>query len=122
MSEQACRAFFDAWNRRDIDEAMKYVSPDCHYNDFSFVRPHDGVASVRQLFENVAERAPGVTFKILRITGAHDVGVHWEILMNGTSTGRTGVSYYAFDDQDRLLWALDAADPGPAHRTNDFHR
>ena len=100
---------------------MRHVAEDCHYNDFSFVTPHVGRASVRRLFENVATRVPGVTFSILRITGDRDVGVHWEILMNGASTGRTGVSYYAFDEQDRLIWALDAADPGAAHRTSDFH-
>ena len=121
MSQQACRAFFDAWNRRDIDAAMDHVADDCHYNDFSFVSPHEGKASVRELFVNVAERAPAVTFRILRITGDRDVGVHWEILMNGASIGSTGVSYYAFDEEDRLVWALDAADPGAAHRTNDFH-
>ena len=51
MSEQACRAFFDAWNRRAFDEAMTHVADDCHYNDFSFVAPHVGKASVRALFE-----------------------------------------------------------------------
>ncbi|MEY4338769.1 MAG: hypothetical protein RLZ14_619 [Actinomycetota bacterium] len=121
MSERACRAFFDAWNRRDFDTAMQHVADDCHYNDFSFVRPHVGKASVRALFENVAKVAPGVTFNILKVTGDRDVGVYWEILMNGQSTGRFGVSYYGFDDNDRLAWALDAADPGDAHRTNDFH-
>lgn len=121
MSEQACRAFFDAWNRRDMDAAMAHVADDCHYDDFSFVRPHEGKTEVRRLFENVARRAPGVTFRILRITGDRDVGAHWEILLDGRPTGRRGVSYYAFDDDDRLVWALDAADPGPEHRTNDFH-
>jgi limonene-1,2-epoxide hydrolase len=121
MSERACREFFDAWNRRDFDAAMEHVADDCHYNDFSFVRPHVGKASVRSLFENVAARVPGVTFHILKVTGERDVGVYWEILMNGASTGRFGVSYYGFDDQDRLVWALDAADPGAEHRTSDFH-
>jgi hypothetical protein len=121
MSEHACRSFFDAWNRRDFDTAMSFVADDCYYNDFSFVRPHVGKADVRALFENVAVRAPSVTFEILRITGDRDVGVYWQILSDGRPTGRFGVSYYAFDDDDRLVWALDAADPGEAHRTNDFH-
>ncbi len=102
MSQHAARGFFDAWNRRAFDEAMTFVADDCHYDDFSFVRPHVGKASVRTLFENVAARAPQVTFRIIDITGDRDVGVSWKL-------------------DDRLVWALDAADPGPAHRTNDFH-
>jgi hypothetical protein len=121
MSEQACRAFFEAWNRRDFDEAMSHVADDCHYDDFSFVRPHVGKDSVRMLFEGVAKKLPGLTFLIHDITGAHDVGVYWEILNDGVPTGRKGVSYYRFDADDRLVWALDAADPGAHHRTNDFH-
>jgi|GEM_PF-6098544 len=122
MSEAACRAFFDAWNRRDVDEAMGHVAEDCHYDDFSFVRPHVGRAEVRELFERVAEVAPDVTFHILDVTGDRDVGAYWEVLRGGQPTGRRGVSFYRFDADDRLVWALDAADPGPQHRTNDFHR
>jgi hypothetical protein len=121
MSQQACRAFFDAWNRRSFDEAMEHVADDCHYNDFSFVRPHVGKADVRALFENVAEIAPEVTFLLHDLTGDHDVGVYWEVCVQGRPTGRRGVSYYKFDDDDRLVWALDAADPGRSYRTHDYH-
>lgn len=120
MSQQACRAFFDAWNRRDFDAAMEYVADDCVYNDFSFVRPHRGKTEVRALFENVAKRAPDVTFQIVDITGDRDVGAHWNVLVKGQPMSE-GVSYYRFDDDDRLCWALDAPDPGPDHRRNDFH-
>ncbi len=121
MSATACRGFFDAWNRRSFDEAMEFVAEDCHYDDFSFVRPHVGRAEVRALFENVAKVAPGLTFHIHDITGEHDVGTYWEIIDNGVPTGRMGVSFYKFDADDRLVWALDAANPGRSHRTNDFH-
>jgi hypothetical protein len=121
MSEQAVRDWFEKWNTRDIDGAMAHVSDECVYDDFSFVRRHEGKASVRALFENVAAVAPGVGFLIHRVTGERDCGVVWEVTVDGKPTGRMGVSYYAFDDDDRLVWALDAADPGPAHRTNDFH-
>jgi len=121
MSERACRAFFDAWNRRDFDDAMTHVADDCHYDDFSFVRPHVGRAEVRELFENVARRAPEVSFRILDVTGDRDVGVYWEVDVGGRPSGRRGVSFYRFDADDRLVWALDAADPGPEHRTQDFH-
>ncbi len=100
---------------------MTHVADDCHYNDFSFTRPHVGKAEVRTLFENVATRAPQVTFLIHDITGEHDVGAYWEVLVAGQPSGRVGVSFYKFDADDRLVWALDAADPGPVHRTNDFH-
>jgi ketosteroid isomerase-like protein len=122
MSEAACRAFFDAWNRRDFDAAMEHVADDCRYDDFSFVRPHVGKAEVRDLFERVAEVVPDVTFHILDVTGDHHVGAYWEVLRGGQPSGRRGVSFYRFDADDRLVWALDAADPGPQHRTNDFHR
>lgn len=125
MSIAACRAFFDAWNRRDFDTAISHVAPDCLYNDFSFLRPHNGAAEVRALLENVAKVAPGVTFLIRDITGGHpgenSVGAYWEILNDGRPTGRMGVSFYRYDESDRLVWALDAADPGPQHRTHDFH-
>jgi carboxylesterase len=121
MSDAAARAFFDAWNRRAMDEAMEHVADDCVYNDFSFVRPHVGKASVRHLFEQVAVVAPDVTFDMIHTTGGRDIGAYWEILARGQRTGRFGVSMYRFDDDDRLVWALDAADPGPSHRTNDFH-
>lgn len=100
---------------------MAHVADECHYNDFSFVRPHVGKAEVRRLFERAAEVAPTVSLVIHDVTGNHDVGVHWEIAVGGVPTGRMGVSFYKFDPDDRLVWALDAADPGPAHRTNDFH-
>ena len=121
MSQAAFRALFDAWNRRDIDEQMTYVADDCVYNDFSFVRPHVGRAEVRALFDNVADRVPGLTFEVIELTGEHDVAAYWEIFVDGSPTGRKGLSYYRFDGDDRLVWALDAADPGPEHRTNDFH-
>ena len=121
MSQQACRAFFDAWNRRDFDAAMEHVADDCFYNDFSFVRPHVGKPSVRRLFENVAVVAPTVSFIVHDLTGDRDVGAHWEIAVGGEPTGRMGVSFYKFDDHDRLCWALDSADPGVKHRRSDFH-
>ena len=120
MSQQAARAFFDAWNRRAFDEAMTFVADDCHYDDFGFKRPHVGKAEVRTLFENVAKVAPDVTFEITDITGDHDVGVYWYVQVKGERASR-GVSFYKFDTDDKLVWALDAADPGPAHRTSDFH-
>ena len=120
MSQEATRRFFDAWNRRDFDAAMACVADDCHYDDFGFVRPHVGRAEVRALFENVAKGAPGVTFAIDDITGDHNVGVYWHIEVKG-QRGPRGVSFYRFDENDRLVWALDAADPGPEHRKNDFH-
>lgn len=121
MSQTAVRGFFDAWNRRAFDEAMAFVADDCHYDDFSFVRPHVGKVEVRRLFERVAEAAPGVTFVIHAATGERDVGTYWEVCIDGVPSGRFGVSFYRFDDEDRLVWALDAADPGPKHRTHDFH-
>lgn len=121
MTATACRAFFDAWNRRDFDAAIDHVAPECRYHDFSFVRPHIGAAEVRTLLENVATVAPGVSFLIHDITGDHHVGVHWEVVNDGVPTGRMGVSFYKFDADDRLVWALDAADPGPKYRTHDFH-
>jgi carboxylesterase len=121
MSQAAARAFFDAWNRRAFDEAMEHVADDCVYNDFSFVRPHVGKPAVRHLFEQVAERYPSVTFEMQHTTGERDVGAYWQIVANGQPTGRFGVSMYRFDEDDRMVWALDAADPGPGHRTNDFH-
>jgi steroid delta-isomerase-like uncharacterized protein len=120
MSQQAARAFFDAWNRRDFDTAMSYVADDCHYDDFGFVRPHVGKDSVRTLFMNVAKQAPDVTFDIQQITGDRDVGVYWNVCVKGNPVSR-GVSYYRFNDEDKLCWALDAADPGPSHRTSNFH-
>lgn len=122
MSKQACLAFFDAWNRRDFDEAMTHVADDCHYNDYSFVRPHVGRDEVRALFENVARAVPDLTFVITDVADAgSSVGTYWEVHIKGVPTGRTGVSFYKFDADDRLVWALDAADPGPKHRTHDFH-
>ncbi len=121
MSQAAFRALFDAWNVRDIDRQMTFVADGCHYNDFSFVRPHVGREEVRTLFDNVAERAPDVTFEILDLTGDHDVAAYWEVFNAGRPTGRRGISYYRFDDEDKLVWALDAADPGAEHRINDFH-
>ena len=121
MSAAVLRAFFDAWNRREIDEAMEHVAEDCHYDDFSFARPHVGRAEVRTLFEKVAEMAPGVTFLLHDVTGSKDVGTYWEIVNDGVPTGRVGVSFYRFDDNDKLVWALDAPDPGPKHRRHDYH-
>jgi hypothetical protein len=121
VSQAAFRALFDCWNRRDIDAQMAYVADGCHYNDFSFVRPHVGGDEVRALFDNVAARVPDLTFEILDLTGDHDVAAYWEVYVKDQPTGRRGVSYSRFDDDDKLLWALDAADPGPEHRVNDFH-
>ena len=120
MSQHAARAFFDAWNRRAFDEAMTYVGEDCHYDDFGFTRPHVGKADVRALFENVAKQAPDVTFEIVDMTGERDVGCTWFVCVKGERTSR-GVSFYKFNEDDKLVWALDAADPGPGHRTSDFH-
>ncbi|MFN0094540.1 MAG: nuclear transport factor 2 family protein [Dehalococcoidia bacterium] len=120
MSQEAARAFFDAWNKRDFDRAMSHIADDCHYDDFGFVAPHSGKESVRRLFENVAKRAPGVVFVIDDITGDRDVGVLWHVEVAG-QRGPRGVSFYKFNTDDRLVWALDAADPGPEHRTSDFH-
>ena len=122
MSKAACLAFFDAWNRRDFDAAMEHVAEDCHYGDFSFVRPHIGRAEVRALYENVARAWPDLTFVITDVAdGGSNVGTYWEVFVKGIPTGRTGVSFYKFDGQDKLIWALDSADPGPKHRTHDFH-
>jgi ketosteroid isomerase-like protein len=122
MSAETCHAFFDAWNRRDIDAAVDLVADDVHYDDFSFVRPHVGRDEVRALLVHVAERHPDVTFRITDVAdGGTTVGTHWEVLYQGRPTGRRGVSFYRFDDEDRLVWALDAADPGPSHRTHDYH-
>jgi len=73
MSQQACRAFFDAWNRRAFDEAMSYVADDCQYDDFAVERPLIGKADIRSFFESFAKQAPGVTFEILESTCDRDV-------------------------------------------------
>jgi hypothetical protein len=54
------------------------------------------------------------------IAGDRDVGVLWHVEVAG-QPGPRGVSFYKFNDADKLTWALDAADPGPAHRRSDFH-
>ena len=111
MSQEAVRGFFGAWNRREMDEAMQFIADECVYDDYGFPEPHKGKASVRELFDRVARESPSVTFEIDAMTGEHDVGALWHICIDGVP-GPRGVSYYKFDDDDKLISALDAVDPG----------
>ena len=118
MSIDAVRGFFEAWNRRDMDAAMAFIADGCVYDDITFEKPHEGKESVRALFENVAKAAPDVRFEIDALTGDRDVGALWHVTVAGVTAGR-GVSYYRFDEDDKLVWALDA--PEPAEKSANFH-
>jgi ketosteroid isomerase-like protein len=45
----SARSFYDAWNTRDVEKAIKYFSSDIVFNDAQYDVPFTGISEVKQV-------------------------------------------------------------------------
>lgn len=110
--------FFDSWNRRDMDGAIKYFSEDCVYEDTSFANKFYGRNEVKKHLVKNAEAFPENTIikidKVSNDLANGNIGVQWHIEMNGIDLPSSrGCSMYSINNDGLIREGIDVLEPIP---------
>jgi len=93
--------FFDAYNRRNMDDALQLFDKDCIYDDTVFPNPLNGITQLKNHME-VCERALPSTFQFIVddiADGGDCLGVRWHVENQGQEMKFTrGNSFYTIDN------------------------
>jgi ketosteroid isomerase-like protein len=91
MTTRELDAFFDGWNRHDVDRLMTFMADDCVFETASGTEAcgtrHVGRERVRAAFARVFASYPDAAFRDTRHVLAGDRGLS-EWLFTGTADGR----------------------------------
>jgi len=103
------------WNRAypndaDVDESIKFYSPDIVYQDFNYPEPIRGLADVERFAREWGD-FPGIEFCIQDLTEG-DVACcfTWRVKVNGKE-GPQGISYYETDGDGKIVYIRDTPSP-----------
>ena len=97
--------FYDAWNARNVDEAMNFFSENVVFYDAQYSRPFVGKVAVRKYIQECADSLPGWSFVIddySEDTVRRKVGLKWHVSDSSNVPlpfPNRGVSFLAFDDE-----------------------
>lgn len=115
----ACAEIVDyIWNRAypkdaDVDEALKFYSPDIVYQDFNYPQPIVGLADVETFCREWGD-FPGIEFHIQDLSeGEKACCFIWRVKVNGHE-GPQGISFYETDGQGKITYIRDT--PAPSFR------
>jgi steroid delta-isomerase-like uncharacterized protein len=113
----ACVAYFEAWNRRDMQAAVDLFSEDVVYEDTVYRDVFKDRDEVRSHLLRVADALP-TSFQFVvddTTSGPPDavsVGVKWHVESNGKPLPFTrGVSFYTFDEAGKIKSGMDFVEP-----------
>eukprot|EP00638_Chattonella_subsalsa_P021359 CAMPEP_0117876612 /NCGR_PEP_ID=MMETSP0950-20121206/13669_1 /TAXON_ID=44440 /ORGANISM="Chattonella subsalsa, Strain CCMP2191" /LENGTH=199 /DNA_ID=CAMNT_0005730383 /DNA_START=12 /DNA_END=611 /DNA_ORIENTATION=+ len=114
---QVATAFYDAWNRRDMDEAIKYFNEDVTFQDAMHSEPFKGRQRVYKYFQDCADSLPGWQFVIddfVESTKDGKLGLMWHV---EDSSGKSlpfptkGLSFLKFDANGLIKECTDIPEP-----------
>ena len=110
------RAYFAAWNDRDMDAACAQFAEDCEYDDTQYNSAFTGKAALKaHLFKVADALPPSFAFVIDEVADAGDtVGVQWHVENDGKPLPFTrGCSMYKADADGLLVSGFDVPEPAP---------
>lgn len=112
-----CVAYFDAWNRRDMEAAVALFSEDVTYEDTVYPEVFSGRDELEFHLLRVADALPrSFVFVVDDISSGSDdaraVGVRWHVESNGSPLPFTrGASFYTFDSDGNINTGFDLVEP-----------
>ena len=108
------RAFYEAVNAKQLEQALSYVDDACRYEDLNFPLPFCGKEAVRELLSESIASLPGdFSFVIDDVApGPHSCGVTWHVELSSVPFpfGR-GVSFVRLSPTGKLLFVRDIPEP-----------
>ncbi len=104
--ENIVETYFNSWNERNMDNAVKCFTPNCVYDDLQYDTSFEGKDKMEQHLNNVAECLPSsFQFKIDNLVTSNNggkVGVLWHVESNGNELPFTrGCSFYTTTSTER---------------------
>jgi ketosteroid isomerase-like protein len=113
---QQVRAYFAAWNERDMEAAVQKWAEDCKYEDTQYAGAFEGKEALRAHLIRVADELPrSFTFIVDEVAdGGSTVGVQWHVESNGEPLPFTrGCSVYTTNADGLLATGFDVPEPAP---------
>ena len=114
---QRIRAYFEAWNRRDMATACEQFDDECVYDDTQYAGAFSGKEALEAHLYRVADALPPTfQFCIDEVAdGGNKVGVQWHVENNGQPLPFTrGCSMYkASPVTGKLVYGFDVPEPAP---------
>ena len=110
------RAYFEAWNARDMDLACAQWSDDCTYEDTQYAGAFEGKAALEAHLFKVADKLPrSFAFVVDELSdGGDTVGVQWHVENGGEALPFTrGCSIYKAGANGLLVSGFDVPEPAP---------
>lgn len=110
------RAYFEAWNARDMDLACAQWCEDCVYEDTQYAGAFEGKAALEEHLFKVADALPSsFAFVVDELSdGGDTVGVQWHVESGGDPLPFTrGCSVYKADASGLLVSGFDVPEPAP---------
>jgi len=118
-ADSVVRAFFAAFNERDVDAAVALLDEDVVYEDLIYADPFRGRAAVAShLEETMRVLPPGMAFVLVDTSPSADgtrCGSLWKVTLDGIDFpfGR-GTSFHRIDPASgRMVYAVDVPEPAP---------
>ena len=112
-----CVAFFEAWNKRDMQAAIELFSEDVVYEDTVYPDVFESREALRAHLLRVADAVPdSFRFVVDAISSGPDsaesIGVRWHVESNGQPLPFTrGVSFYTFNADGKIETGFDMVEP-----------
>ena len=115
VAAQRVRAYFEAWNARDMELACAQWSEDCTYEDTQYAGAFEGKAALAAHLFKVADKLPkSFAFVVDELSDGGDVvGVQWHVENGGEALPFTrGCSVYKAAG-GLLVSGFDVPEPAP---------
>ena len=115
-SGSSVEKYFDAWNRRDMVDAVSNFSDNCVVRDTQFEKGFEGKEEFERHLLRVEECLPGTfNFAIDDIAlTPNNAGVSWHVENNGDALSFTrGVSFYEVDESGLISRGIEIPEKAP---------
>ena len=110
-------AFYDAWNEKDVDQAMTFFSSDVVLIDSQYDKPFVGAQAVRDYLQECVDSLPG--WKFIIDDHAADIphntlGLRWHVEDSShipLPFPNNGISFLTFNDSGDIREVRDMVEP-----------
>lgn len=124
IADECVRAYFQAWNTRDMESAVALFSDDTIYEDTQYSKAFEGKTELRKHLNKVANALPKTFEFVVDATsaslsdGSVNVGVQWHVENDGSPLPFTrGCSMYVVEGGE-IISGFDVPEPAPFKQGN----
>ncbi|GMI46908.1 hypothetical protein TrCOL_g2576 [Triparma columacea] len=124
IADECVRAYFQAWNTRDMESAVALFSDDTVYEDTQYSKAFKGKTELRKHLNKVAKALPSTFEFVVDATsaslndGSVNVGVQWHVENDGSPLPFTrGCSMYVVEGGE-IISGFDVPEPAPFKQGN----